>query len=397
MPEVVTMPGYFKENGYLSVGGGKIFHQQDPRSWDEYYPSLKEHTPEQYYPQPGKTVNMPRFKNMYGDFDWAPLDIPDEKTADYGTVSWAISQLQRKHDKPFFLACGIYRPHVPWYVPQKYFDMFPLEKIQLPKLLKGDLDDLGPRPREIARRAGNYHEHVLKADQWKQAVQGYLASTAYADAMFGRLIKALAESDYAKNTIIVVWSDHGWQLGEKEHWRKFALWENTVRNILFIDVPRGTPGLPDGSASGERCQRPVSLMDLYPTLVNLCGLPENKGLDGHSLVPLLKNPKAPWRYPAITTYDYSEFSIRTDDWRYTCYIDGSEELYDHRKDPEEWNNLAGKPQYKEQLQKMRAMVPENPAKVAKTSFKLAPHHIPPLTSREDYFRRKREAEKKQKE
>jgi len=176
MPEVVTMPRYFSDNGYWSAGAGKIFHNgmPDPRSWDAYYPSLERHMPRYTRPVPGGTVNMPAFENMYGDFDWAPLDIPDEETADYGSVQWIIEQMQREHDEPFFLAAGIYRPHVPWYVPREYFEMFPLESIQLPALLENDLDDIPERGLELARRGGNYHEHVLAADQWREAVQGYL-------------------------------------------------------------------------------------------------------------------------------------------------------------------------------------------------------------------------------
>ena len=160
---------------------------------------------------------MPPFQDMYGAFDWAALDVPDEEMGDYGSVAWGIEQLEREHDRPFFLAVGIYRPHLPWYVPREYFEMFPLESIELPAVLENDLDDVPERGHEIAACAGNYHEHVVAADQWREAVQGYLASIAYADAMVGLLLDAIDSSDHADNTIVVLWSDHGWQLGEKEH------------------------------------------------------------------------------------------------------------------------------------------------------------------------------------
>ena len=368
LPDTVTLPKYFSQNGYWSAGAGKIFHNNmpDPQSWDDYFPSKEKHMPNYFIPKPRETVNMPVFHNMYTAFDWSPIDIPDEQTGDYSSVAWVIDQLNREHTKPFFLACGIYRPHLPWYVPKKYFDLFPLESVQLPKILSNDLDDVGDRAREIAYRAGGYHKHVLEAEQWRQAVQGYLASIAYADALVGVLIDALAYSPYAYNTIVVLWSDHGWQLGEKEHWRKFALWENVLRTVFMVKVPEGTYGL----------------------------LPQKDGLDGHSLIPLLKNPEADWDYPAISTYDFSEFSVRTQDWRYTRYIDDSEELYDHRTDPEEWTNLANKPKYEDVKKRLSLHIPENPAPLAETSYKLEPHHFPPFKSKKEYFADKAKQKKK---
>jgi len=395
--EVITnytsMGKYFRDNGYYAAGAGKIYHYHmvDTTCWDEYWPSQKKNMPDGYSPKRTKkegassrTINMPEFEDMYLAFDWAGLEIDDSLMGDYKSVTWVSEQFQKNHEKPFFLACGIYRPHLPWYVPKKYFDMFPLESIQLPKVLENDLDDLGERARDIAHRAGNYHKHVLEADQCKQGVQGYLASIAFCDAMLGRLLDALESSPYADNTIIVLWSDHGWQLGEKEHWRKFALWNNTARTVLMIKSPEGTPGLPEGSKNGEQCHRAVSLLDMYPTLGTLCGLPERHDLDRHTLIPLLRDPQAEWEYPAITSYDFSEYAISTEEWRYIQYIDGSEELYDHINDEEEWHNLANDPAYDHVKQEMIKHIPSNPAPLKVTSQKLAPHHIPPFKSREEY-------------
>jgi len=261
--------------------------------------------------------------------------------------------------------------------------MFPLEDIRLPEILENDLDDVGERAKDIAHRAGNYHKHVTESGLWKEAVQGYLASIAYADAMFGMLMEALENSDYADNTIVVIWSDHGWQLGEKEHWRKFALWENVLRSNLMIKVPDGIKGFEDGAITGAS-NRIVSLQDIYPTLVDLCGLPSRDDIDGNSLVPLLRNPRAEWAYPAISSYDFGEFSVRTEKWRYTLYIDGSEELYDHGNDMEEWNNLAGNEEYSEVIEMMKGYLPGNPAPLKKTSQKLQAHHTPPFASKEEY-------------
>jgi arylsulfatase A-like enzyme len=387
LPDEVTLPRYFSEHGYWSAGAGKIFHNNmpDPRSWDDYFPSMEKHMPDYYYPTPGATVSMPAFENMYGDFDWSPIDIPDEETGDYQSVDWVINQLGREHEAPFFLACGIYRPHVPWYVPRKYFDMFPLESVGLPAVLEGDLDDIGERGRDIAYRGGNYHRHIVEAGEWRRAVQGYLASIAYADALVGRLLDALEASPYANNTIVILWSDHGWQLGEKEHWRKFALWDNVARVVLMMKVPEGTTGLPDGTPAGARSDRITSLIDIFPTLLELTGLPEKEGLDGRSLVPLLKDPAAAWDYPAITTYDFSEYSIRSERWRYIRYIDGSEELYDHANDPEEWTNLAADPAFREIKDEMAGYIPADPAPLAETSYAISPHHVPPFRSLEHYL------------
>jgi len=336
--DAVTLPQHLMEHGYWAAGAGKIFHndQPDPTSWNDYFPSLENHMPSDPRPGPlvtGEFANMIPFEDMYYEFDWAPLDVPDSEMGDYKSVHWVIDQLAKEHDQPFFLAAGIYRPHLPWYVPQEYFDLFPLESVQLPEVLQNDLDDIPDRGREIAHRGGGYHQHVIEAGQWRKATQGYLASIAFADAMVGRLLEALDESPHADNTIVVLWGDHGWGLGEKEHWRKFALWEHITRVPLIFRVPPSVPGLPEGTPNGAISERTVSLIDLYKTLTDLAGIPYKDGLDGRSLVPLLEDPERKWPYPSVTTYEYGEFAVRDEQWRYIRYIDGSEELYNHKKDP----------------------------------------------------------------
>lgn len=386
MPDVVTLPQFFSARGYWAGGAGKIFHngQPYPEAWDEYFPSKEKHMPDYFYPSPGETVNMPAFEHMYGDFDWAPLDLPVEETGDYRSVSWALDQLARDRDKPFFLAVGIYRPHVPWYVPKEFFDKHPLESVRLPEVADNDLEDVPGRGRNIASRAGNYHKHVVEAGKWQEAVQGYLASISYADAMLGRLLDGLEQSAYADNTIVVLWSDHGWQLGEKQHWRKFALWENVARVVLMMRVPAGlSEALPEGTPRGGQVERIVSLVDIFPTLADLAGIPAPGYLDGNSLVPLLENPGTEWEYPAITTYDYDEFSVRTENFRYIRYIDGGEELYDHRNDPEEWINRAYDPEYAATKAEMAALIPKDAVPLGPT-IELMPHHTPPFGSAEQY-------------
>lgn len=383
---VPTLGQHFRQNGYYTAGAGKIFHydQVDEHGWDDYYPSITDPMPADDFPEEFP-ANMPPFKYMYSMFDWGPLEIADEETADFETVSYISEQLQKEHDKPFFLAAGIYRPHLPWFVPRKYFDRFPLESIQKPKVLEGDLDDLGPVAKELAARGGNYHKHVVEADQWEKGVQGYLASIAYADEMLGRLMQALEESPYADNTIVVVWSDHGWQLGEKMHWRKFALWENVIRTVMTIYVPQGLAKMPQGSARGVATSNLTSLLDIYPTLVDLCNLPPRDDLDGVSLRSMLANPREEVPRPVITTYDYGSYSVRYGDWHYIRYLDDSEELYNLVDDPEEWHNLAFDEGLAGMKSELAGFIPEDVVDLPEESLaELQEHHVPPFRSKE-YF------------
>lgn len=258
--------------------------------------------------------------------------------------------------------------------------MHPLESVELPTVADNDLDDVPDRGKNIACRAGNYHKHVTEAGKWREAVQGYLASTTYADALLGTLLDGLAQSEFSDNTIIVLFSDHGWQLGEKQHWRKFALWENVARVVMMMKVPpQLSVAIPEGTRNGSRVNRITSLVDIFPTLTDLAGLPPKQDTDGRSLVPLLQQPNRSWDFPAITTYDYDEFSVRTEDFRYIRYIDGGEELYDHRRDPEEWVNLANDPDYKAKKADMAALIPDDAVPMGPT-IDLMPHHTPPFES-----------------
>jgi arylsulfatase A-like enzyme len=230
------------------------------------------------------------------------------------------------------LACGFIRPHLPFFAPAKYFEQFPREKIALPEIPDDDLADIPAAGRQIARPQGD-HAKVIAAGQHRHAVQAYLACIAHVDYELGRLLAALDATPKAKNTIVVLWGDHGWHLGEKQHWRKFALWEEATRVPLMIAAPGVTE--PNGT-----CGRPVTLMDLYPTLAGLCGLPIDSAWEGNNLTPLLASPEAAWPHAALTTHGKGNHAVRTERWRYIRYADGSEELYDHDADPQEWKNLA---------------------------------------------------------
>jgi len=354
MPNAVTIPQHFTAHGYWSAGAGKIYHGSypDPASWTAYFPDQRKNR--------NGDPNPPR-KNINGlsrsHFDWGPLSAKDAEMGDYKTATWTVQQLSKKHDKPFFVACGIYRPHLPWYVPQKYFDMFPLDSIQLPKTLKNDLSDI-PKAGIAMAKPGGDHAAVVKGKQWKHAVQGYLACIAFADAQIGRVIDALEAGPHKDNTVVVLWTDHGWHLGEKEHWRKFALWHRATRTPMFISVPEGTQGLPSGSVRGRQCHQATSLMDIYPTLIELCGLTPRKDIAGRSLVPLLKNPDLETKRAIITTHGRNNHAIRDPRWRYIRYADGSEELYDHKSDPNEWRNVAEDPRHKAVKNRLAKWLPE---------------------------------------
>jgi arylsulfatase A-like enzyme len=392
LQNVQTIGQHFRNNGYYTAGAGKIFHydQVDTLGWDDYYPSILKPMPDDNFPDK-RPANMPPFKYMYNMFDWGPLAISDEDTGDFESVTYITEQLQKDHDKPFFLAAGIYRPHLPWHVPQKYFDRFPLESIKKPRVLEDDISDLGPVAKEIITRGGNYHKHVVEAGQWEKAVQGYLASISFADEMVGQLLQALEKSPYADNTIVVIWSDHGWQLGEKEHWRKFALWENVIRTVMMIRVPKGLEKMPKGSAQGIATTNLTSLLDIYPTLVDLCNLSKRNDFDGESLKAMLINPLEKVSRPVVSTYDYGSYSVRYENWHYIKYIDDSEELYKLDEDPEEWRNLASDERFAGIKRQLEGFIPANPITLPEVSLiELMEHHVPPFRSKEYFFSAERQ-------
>lgn len=370
MPKEELMPRYFSNHGYRSAGSGKILHYViDPQSWDDYYPekSKDDPFPRTLYPK-NRPVSLPVGGPwQYQETDWAALNATDEQYGgDWLVTKWIGEQLQIKHDKPFFLACGIYRPHEPWFVPEKYFEPFPLDNIQLPPGYKeNDLDDIPEEGKRIAQN--RYFPHIQKHDQWKKGIQAYLASIYFADAMLGRVLDALEKSPHRDNTIVVLWSDHGWHLGEKEHWQKFTPWRASGRVPLMIRVPKNSPGLTEGTKPGIICERPVNLVDLFSTLTELCGIPAKPEIESRSLLPLLKNPEASWPHPVLTHLDHPEnYAVSTQRWRYIHYRDGGEELYDIETDPHEWTNLASKPEHAAKLAEMREHKPKYIAPIHET-------------------------------
>lgn len=373
LPDTVTLPAYFKAAGYWTEGGGKVFHHEpgfnDPRAWSHYFhwsPGAVERGWDSGYnkdpdPRPNPAPRFPDLAPGVGNFDVAPLNVSTEQMPDNMVFHEAADFLKRApQDKPFFLAVGTFRPHQPWYVPKKYFDMYPLDSIELPPWKADDRDDLSPAAIKLTTRPRtDYFQRIVDKGLWKTFIQGYLASITFADEQLGLLMDALEHSPYAKNTIVVLWSDHGYHLGEKSHWQKWSLWQRCTHVPMVIVAP----GL---TKPGQRCEQPVGLVDVYPTLAELCGLPAPKNQDGHSLLPLLRNPAMPWPYFAITTLDQGNHSLMGKDWHYIHYADGSEELYDLKNDPNEWYNIAGRADVGAIKAKFAAQLPSRNAAPAPT-------------------------------
>lgn len=334
----------FLKAGYYTAGAGKIYHGNEHHAseWSEYMPSDP-------YSQNGWGVK----KDDGYHTDKIHPDLKDEDIIDWHAVDYTIERLMEKRDEPFFLACGLYKPHLAFVAPRKYYDAFPLESIELPPHLENDLDDIPARGVRMAGPQGD-HRKFLESGRWKVAIQSYLATVAYTDMNVGRLLDALEKSPERDNTIVVLWTDHGWSLGEKQHWRKFALWEEATRTPLVWAAPGVTQ-------AGGRSTRPVDLSSVYPTLCELAGIAVPEHVEGKSIVSLLKDPNSQWNRPAITTYGRGNHAVRTETHRYIRYEDGSEELYHNAKDPFEWTNLAGNPEYSEVKRRLARWLPENEA------------------------------------
>ena len=328
----------FRKAGYYLAGAGKIYHESFSRrtEWDDYLAS------------PGKDPE-PVGDTGVGGIKFAPLDCKDEDLREWKVVNYGIEQLQKKHDKPLFLTIGLFKPHMPWNVPRKYYDLHPLDKIVLPEAPPEDLSDIPPAGIKMANPGGD-HKQILESGRWKEAVQAYLAAISFTDVQIGRLLDALDKSPERDNTIIVLWGDHGWHLGEKQHWRKFTLWEEATRAPLIFVAPGVTK-------PGTTSDRTVDFMSIYPTLTDLAGIPTPKHIEGKSFRSLLANPQAEWSLPAITTFGFNNHAVRTEGWRYIRYANGDEELYDETADPKEWTNLANRPEHAEKKTQLAALLP----------------------------------------
>ncbi len=334
----------FMKAGYRVAGAGKIYHgmQFHPEEWDSYLDKSV------------ASLNGKGVKKYDGYFKEKTFpDLKDDDLLDWHSVGYCVERMLADDDRPFFLACGLYKPHLPFVAPRKYYEDFPRQQIKLPPHRDDDLEDIPAAGVKMAKPGGD-HAKFLKSGRWEAAIQSYLATVAYTDMNVGRLLDALAKSPRRENTIVVLWSDHGWSFGEKKHWRKFALWEETTRMPYLWVVPGVT-------RPGTRSDAPVDLMSLYPTLCRQAGIEVPEHVDGHDLTPLLEKPDAGWDHVAITTHGRGNHAVRSATHRYIRYADGSEELYDHREDPYEWNNLARDPANGKLIAQLAAHLPKTEA------------------------------------
>ncbi len=388
-PKTILLPHFFRSEGYQTLGTGKLLHGKTTGFFDESFQVNQRWSP---FPKnavrytkvelTSKGTNNPRhlMKDSLGrqvvlpinrmpsdrkpnkpdgeSFDWGGFDVPDSDFGDTQITSWAMEKLQGGlgDKKPFFLGVGYYRPHIPLFAPQKYFNRFKESPGKLPFVVTDDLKDVGPIASKWARdpvTAGS-HETVLKHRQWRAAVEAYLACTTYVDHEIGRLLSVLDKSNAADDTWIFLWSDHGWHLGEKEHWGKWTGWERSTKVPLIVVPPKRLAK--QFALAGSRCDQPVGLIDLFPTLSNVCGLSAPENLDGKSLLPLLHDPAKQTDRVIITTFGKGNFSLRNIRWRYLSYANGEEELYDLKNDPNEWANLSGDPRFTKVKKRLASMI-----------------------------------------
>jgi choline-sulfatase len=360
LKDVVTLSEHLTANGYHSLTVGKIFHggypppAQQSREFVEWGPKAGGG------PRPPEKLVVTQFGNHQG-VDWGTFPHRDEDKGDWKVASWAVEKLQSNLPEPFFLSVGFALPHVPCYATQKWFDLYPDETLQMPDVLENDRDDTPEFSWYLHWYLPEVRLSWLKeVNQWRGLVRAYLASISFMDSQVGRVLDALEASGHADDTVVVLWSDHGWHLGEKEITGKNTLWERSTRVPLILAGP--------GIVQGVQCGEPAQLLDIYPTLVELCKLPQPKipaaisdrvqGLEGHSLAPQLRDPATPREHPAITSHNLNNHTVRTNRWRYIRYADGSEELYDMQSDPHEWHNLAGKPESKSVIDELRPWLPQ---------------------------------------
>jgi arylsulfatase A-like enzyme len=351
-----SMPDRFQQSGYENTLAGKFYHSYvDEPAWDR---RLYNHT---YHNLRGLDPFLPihphngtskAFAGLPGaDFFWGPTDEANTLMQDSRRTEYVVNTINDGLPEPFFIAFGTNVPHYPNTIPRKYLERFNPAQLELPPYLEGDINDIPPMGQSFLRSF--LHDEAVEHKQWRKGIQGYLAAINFADEMVGNILNALENSGYADNTIVIITSDHGHHLGEKRHWRKWTLWEESLRVPMLIRVP----GV---SQPGSVCEHAVSQVDLYPTLIDLCGLEAVPGLDGVSLVPQLIDPATPTTQPAISSHSPGNHTVRSDRWRYIQYSDNTEELYDHQSDPNEWYNCASNPEYAAIKDSLASWIPEDP-------------------------------------
>lgn len=347
------LPRFLREHGYETFGAGKIYHGSfhEPAGWNDYLEPTNDKLNLDVaagYQLKGKQP----FK-----YSFCPTTNPLEEHLDHKIASYGVEVLKQKHDQPFFLAVGFHKPHLPFICPKRFFDLYPGE-VQPPPIKADDLADVPAVGRSMVKI--KYDRDFKRDHAWTKVRRAYLACISWTDFNVGRVLDALADSPYAGHTIVVLWSDHGYALGEKNHFTKFALWDVTTRVPFIIWDARDKD-----APAGRKVADPVSLIDIYRTLAGLAGLDAPQYVDGFSLVPQLKNPSTPIKQPEICTWGRGNYGVRDRNWRYIRYYDGTEELYDHTKDPNEWTNQANNPEYANVKKRLAAAIPENEAPLVK--------------------------------
>jgi len=347
----LPMPVRFEREGYEVAGGGKVFHnQENARFFSSYAGSMGG-----VGPKPKQKLTS---EPGYWMWDWGAYPIANAEMPDHRLAQWAADELRSKSPgEPFFLAVGFSRPHVPLYAPQEWFDAHPRDEVELPKVVREDLADLPQYAINLTRL-----EHIAPTQKWmednnesRHAVQSYLASVSFVDACVGMVMRALDASPVRDNTIVLLFSDHGIQLGEKERWGKRSLWEDCTRVPLMVIAP--------GRKASGVCHKPVELTDIYPTLLALTGLKPDARHEGHSLIPLLEDQQSDWPHMARTTMGPGNVTVRSERYRYIRYLDGSVEFYDHESDPDEWRNLASKPEMQPLIAHHAGQLPTQSAEI----------------------------------
>jgi arylsulfatase A-like enzyme len=369
---LITIGQFLQTKGYETVAAGKIFHQpagknknpnplSDPESWSYQFPNNVGTSGHNLFLDENDQAKwlegaLKNERNKEGSVSylskfgvWGSIPQKKEQTADWENAEFAANYLQKSHEKPFFLACGIFRPHSPQLAPQEFFDLYPLNNIKVPELPLDDMDDIP----NIAKTnfSSEFTKLVKSKGELQRAVQAYLASMSFADACIGEILKSLENSKYRDNTVVVLWSDHGWQLGHKNRWEKFSLWHQASNAPFIISYP-------EQNSIGKKCEQAISYLDVFPTLCDLLGFNKPKVLEGTSLVAQLKNPLSKRKIPAVITYPKGNHAVAFENWRYIKYQDGSEELYDHLNDPHEFKNIIENKQNSKIVNNLKKYIPQ---------------------------------------
>jgi len=369
--DIAFLPEYFQQNGYHTMGIGKLFHIHAPENvFQETGGRVKG-----FGPYPEKRYVWDGFgKGIRGTHgrtstDWGAFPENDTLMPDHQSVNWVKERLDRNYDEPFFMGLGFLRVHVPLYVPQKWFDLYPLDNIETPPYKSDDLNDIpavGMKINDLPMMPST--EWAKESGEWKKIVQAYLACISYVDYELGRVLDALEASQYKDNTIIVLWSDHGYRLGEKGTFAKHALWETATKAPLMF----AAPNLP----KGKKIEAPVEMLSIYPTLLELSGLKAYDKNEGTSLVSLMKSDKINKKNYAITTFGKDNHAIKKDGFRYIQYEDKTEEFYDHNKDPNEWTNQANNPIYASKIAELKKLLPTKNVKWdEKSNYTFQPYFV----------------------